>query len=281
MSLSRSIRRGTTLVRFYRFAKIKNSPEKSNTAKAFSSMTFLAKTHNTQNTSTKANGPTIKNPALAFKSSSMAQSITATITIINPMAEGSSPMLRDKCMRVNGRMAWKREKGSGKGWVARRIWGSGNVVSPRGMVCSWQRMAIGMRESIRMPSNMERAFKGLLMVIFIRGFSKTEPPVVMASTTGKTRAISRVTFPTDFAPVKASGKRRQEFLTNTKANTKTIKNGATVYLHGLTATYSKETTRETSETVMVKCSGLMAVSTKASGKTEFRMEKVSFSFNSG
>lgn len=112
------------------------------------------------------------------------------------------------------------------------------------------------------------------MVIFIKGFSRTARLVVMVNITGKTRATSRATSPTAFEPAKGFGNVPLASPTNTKASTKTTKNGVTVSSHGPTATFSKETTKAISEMAMAKCTGPMEATTKVNGKMGFRMEKV-------
>ncbi len=121
---------------------------------------------------------------------------------------------------------------------------------------------------------MAKELKGLLMAIFTKAISKTEPPVVMESISGKTKAISRATFRTASEQAKDSGRNLLEFQTNTKASTKTTRNGATESSHGPTVTYSRETTKLISATGMDKCTGQMEAITRGSGKMEFRMEKV-------
>ena len=100
--------------------------------------------------------------------------------------------------------------------------------------------------------------------------------MVLGNITGKTRATSRVTFPTAFAPAKASGNGPLASLTNTKVSIKMTKSGGMASSLGLMATSLRETTKATSEMATAKCSGLMEATIKVNGKTGFRTEKVFF-----
>ncbi len=173
-------------------------------------------------------------------------------------------------------MASKREKDSGKAWTDKHIWENGESANLKGTECLWLKMAIDTRASIKMPLSMGKVFKSLWTEIFTRGFSRTGHPVVTGNITGKTRATSRVTFPTAFAPVKVSGNVPLVSLTSTKVSIKMTKNGGMVSSLGLMATFLRETTKATLETDTAKCSGLMEATIKVNGKTGFRTVKVFF-----
>jgi hypothetical protein len=112
------------------------------------------------------------------------------------------------------------------------------------------------------------------MVIFIKAFSKMGRLVVMESITGKIKAISRDTFRTVYEQAKESGRDQLAIQINIKASTKMIKNGVTEFSHGPMVMCLGETTKVIFATDMDKCTGRMVAITRASGKREFRTERV-------
>jgi hypothetical protein len=112
------------------------------------------------------------------------------------------------------------------------------------------------------------------MAIFIKAFSKMGRPVVMESITGKTKAISRDTFRMVYEQDKDFGRDQLAIQISTKASTKMIKNGVTESSHGPTVMCLRETTKVIFATDMDKCTGRMVAITRASGKREFRTERV-------
>lgn len=121
---------------------------------------------------------------------------------------------------------------------------------------------------------MDRELKGLWMAIFIKAFSKTGRPAVMESITGKTKAILRDTFRTVYEQVKDFGKDQLAIQISMKVSTKMIKNGVTESSLGPTVMCSRETTKLIFATDMDKFTGRMAAIIRASGKMEFRTERV-------
>jgi hypothetical protein len=62
-----------------------------------------------------------------------------------------------------------------------------------------------------------------------------------------------------------------KIVTSMKVSTWTIRSQVLVFLLGSQAIFTEDVTKKMSDTAMVKCTGLMEVATKVSGKMEFSM----------
>ena len=112
------------------------------------------------------------------------------------------------------------------------------------------------------------------MEIFTRDFIKMINPVALDNITGKIKAFLRAILTMVSGVGKAYGRETQGTPINSKANTKMIKNGVTVSLHGQTVIFSREIILVISETAMAKCIGYRETITREIGKTVFNMERV-------
>ena len=279
MSSSKSIRKGTTLVRCYKFVKIKSLLKKSSMEEEFLFIICLVKINQIKRKFIRVNGIMTRSPVLDFRDSLMALSIMVTITITSLMVGGSLPIPSLKYMKVNGKMESRKGKDFGKVSMVKTIWENGKVENHKVMEFLLLKMAIDMKANTKMHLNMDKELKDLSTVIFTKVFSKTEYQAVMVSITGKTKAILRVTSQTVCEQDKDYGKELLEILINTKVSTKMIRNGVMEYLHGQMVTCLREHMKAISEMGMGKCSGLMEAITKDCGKMESKMEKVFDSFN--
>ena len=97
--------------------------------------------------------------------------------------------LMEKCTKVNGLRALRMAKAFGKVYMATRTSVSGDNQKLQAMVFINGKMAIGMKASGTIVSNMDKAQISSQMVTVTPAYMLWESPMVKASTSGKTAAF--------------------------------------------------------------------------------------------
>jgi hypothetical protein len=112
------------------------------------------------------------------------------------------------------------------------------------------------------------------MEISIKVNSLKENQMAMVNITGKTEATSKASSKWEGVKAKVSGRNHREIAINMKDSTFKIKRTVMAFSHGTTATFIKEITSKTRGTAMVRCTGSTVATTRGSGKSESKKDKV-------
>jgi hypothetical protein len=120
---------------------------------------------------------------------------------------------------------------------------------------------------------MEKAWSTSQMETFIRVTSVKANSMGLDNSFGKVDSIIKATSVRDCEAGMGSGRVEEERVTNTKDNSRTIKNRDTGYTPGRVATSTRETTRKTCEVDMERCIGRTAVFIEDFGSWISKMAK--------
>lgn len=156
-----------------------------------------------------------------------------------------------------------------------RMWESGSKAQLQVLEFLLKLRLADTRELSRVLSKMAKELKNSLREIFIRDTIKMESFMVLESFFGKTAVFTKESFKRAKSMGMECGKK--EIATkSTKASLKKIENKDMEYTLGLTEMSTKEITMQTSDTVLDRCTGTIALFTKGPGLLTNLMEKELF-----